>query len=57
MKISFWKRMAIYLVLSIIVMVLMSYFADDSDARASVQTVAEAQPLALSALPAAFLPQ
>ncbi len=57
MKISFWKRMAIYLVLSIIVMVLMSYFADDSDARASVQAVAEAQPLALSALPAAFLPQ
>lgn len=30
MKISFWKRLAIYFVLSIIVMALMSFFADDS---------------------------
>lgn len=40
MKISFWKRLAIYFVLSIIVMVLMSLFAQDSDARASVQAPA-----------------
>lgn len=57
MKISFWKRLAIYFVLSIIVMALMSFFADESDARASVQAAADVQPLALSAVPAAFLPQ
>lgn len=57
MKISFWKRLAIYFVLSIIVMALMSFFANDSDARASVQAAADVQPLALSAVPAAFLPQ
>ncbi|SHM10983.1 hypothetical protein [Vreelandella subglaciescola] len=50
MKISFWKRLAIYFVLSIIVMALMSFFADDSDARASVQPAAGAQPLASSTL-------
>lgn len=50
MKISFWKRLAIYFVLSIIVMALMSFFTDDSDARASVQAAAGAQPLALNTL-------
>lgn len=32
MRISFWKRMAFYVVLSIIIMLIMSLFADDSDA-------------------------
>lgn len=54
MKISFWKRLAIYFVLSIIVMALMSFFADDSDAQTNAEWENRASTLDVNAQPTAF---
>ncbi|GAB2729939.1 hypothetical protein [Halomonas garicola] len=51
MRISFWKRLAFYILVSLVIMVLLSLFAEDSDARAGM-AIADATACA-SALPAA----
>ena len=53
MKISFWKRLTAYFVLSIIVLLLMSFFADDSDAQVGATPAASTLTLDANAEPAA----
>ncbi|WNK20811.1 hypothetical protein P1P91_03780 [Halomonas piscis] len=52
MRISFWKRLAFYILVSLVIMVLLSLFAEDSDARAGIRPAgATACAIAPSATP------
>lgn len=51
MRISFWRRLAFYILVSLVIMVLLSLFAEDSDARAGIKPASA--PACATALPAA----